>query len=226
MTLTIDGVTIEIRTDEEFYIVGEVYLKACYDYVPTRPTVIVDIGMNVGMASLRFASSPNVVAVYGFEPFPQTYSDARKNFDANPELSRKIVAENVGLAGEDQDAEFHYDPAHKGKSSVKGMNQDVIAPGASAKVRVRLRATGPVLADIIARHPVADRVVKIDCEGAEYEILPAMAAAGVLDKIHVIMMEWHIQGPAPLLDILHTSGFRVVSTIGYKGRNGMIYAMR
>jgi hypothetical protein len=70
-------------------------------------------------------------------------------------------------------------------------------------------------------------VAKIDCEGAEYEIIDSLYHSGKLNAIEAIMMEWHRDGPDHLLRVLTNAGFTVLScSTSDVARQGMIYALR
>ncbi len=61
--------------------------------------------------------------------------------------------------------------------------------------------------------------LKIDCEGAEYEIIPDLDNAGLLNDADVIIMEWHGKSNQSLIDILVKNIFCIYthnkfSTIG------------
>jgi len=72
-------------------------------------------------------------------------------------------------------------------------------------IRESARVTGPIVEENI---DLGRRTFcKIDCEGAEFLILPNLQKAGILPKIDVLLMEVHGKTPDDLLSILHESGF-------------------
>jgi len=72
-------------------------------------------------------------------------------------------------------------------------------------------------------------LLKMDCEGAEYEILESMAATGHLSKVRAAALEWHHypggEGLSDLLELL--DGFSL-QTLEYHdtGDSGILYAWR
>ncbi|GAL81804.1 hypothetical protein JCM19274_363 [Algibacter lectus] len=54
-------------------------------------------------------------------------------------------------------------------------------------------------------------MIKMDCEGAEYEIFENLSQSKILDKIDVIIMEWHDNGSKTIEDTLLKFGFNVFS---------------
>ena len=67
---------------------------------------------------------------------------------------------------------------------------------------------------------------KIDCEGAEKEIVPSLEMSGLLHRIHVLMMEWHFSPPKSLIDILTRNGFTVFFDHSVRDKLGFIKAVR
>lgn len=226
LRLGIDGLSLMVQTAEELYIVSEVFVNRCYDISLGRPFVLIDVGMNVGFASLWFANRPDVEAVYGYEPFDPTYRQALNNLAANPTPGAKIRPHKFGLGADAKELEPLYDPTLKGKSSICGANDRCYDSASAARVRVTINEAGGVISDVISRHPGTAVVAKIDCEGAEYEILPALERTGVLGRLDGLMIEWHVEGPARLTEVLHRSGFKVVSVEGESSGIGLIYAAR
>ena len=90
-----------------------------------------------------------------------------------------------------------------------------------------MRKAGDVLESIRSAYPGLPVVAKIDCKGAEYEIIDSHYQSGKLNDIEAIMMEWHRDGPDQLIECLMDAGF-MVSSLGRSdvAGQGMIYAVR
>jgi len=96
---TPEGVKIDASNvpHEAMGITKEVFLKKDYAVNFSSDAVLIDIGLNRSIASLYFATYPNIIKIYAFEPFKPTFELAKKNLELNPQLSKKINAFNFGL---------------------------------------------------------------------------------------------------------------------------------
>ena len=124
--------------------------------------------MNIGLASLYFASRDDVNDVYGFEPFKPTFETAKKNLKLNPKLSEKIIPLNFGLGKKDRTLELSYvadaavgmSTTHdvcKGRKNIK-------------KETVIIKDAAKEISSILEENKNKHIIVKCDCEGAEFEI--------------------------------------------------------
>ncbi len=68
----VNGIKVEIRTGGDIGPLWEIYSQGIYNMDMPQGTVIWDIGMNIGLASLFFVGCKGVTKVYGYEPFPKT----------------------------------------------------------------------------------------------------------------------------------------------------------
>ncbi len=222
-----EGVRIDISNvpHEAMGITKEVFLQKCYDVRFSFETVLIDIGFNRGIASLFFASKPNIKKIYSFEPFGPTYALAQKNLSLNPELSKKINSFNFGLGSEEKTLELPYmNTATGGMSTtnevIKG-NQSVTTE------KVVIKDAAKEIAQIIAENKGRHIIVKCDCEGAEFEIFERLDEEGLVDDIDVVMMEYHFQKPDKLVKIFTDKAF-VVQThlLSEKSMTGLIFSAR
>jgi len=210
-----DGVKLVLKTAEELSILEVLLLEHCYDFVSSDSVVVLDIGMNVGIPALFFAAKESVKAVYGFEPFPETYADAERNFSLNAS-KEKITAYNFGLSDSDESIEADYSPEYKASARTSGLPAyltETNNPQALGiqKIHISLKDAGEVIRPILAKHANSSIVVKMDCEGGEHQIIPSLEAAGLLEAIDVFMLEWHEPGPAIIEDTLSRAGFVILT---------------
>ncbi len=200
--------TFSLRNAEHLNMAREIFIDECYALSTSRPAVVIDIGANIGLASLYFAAQPRVERVYSFEPFPATYALLEGNVAANPELARKIALAAIGLADKDATLAVDYDPAWSGSMSTTGVGAwRPRSGGATESTTIRLEPASRHVASIRSRHPGVPLVAKIDCEGSEYPILQELDQTGLLPSLDVVLMEWHQRQPDELLQRLERHGF-------------------
>lgn len=159
------------------------------------PRVIFDIGGNVGIASRYLAHRFPQATVHAFEPIPANLELLRRNA-----ANRRIVVHPFGLGGADGEFEFSIPTgvgANPGAYSRFGLEHR------SEIVRAPVRATAGVLA---ALGIGSIDVVKIDTEGAEFDILSSFPRE-VLSRVAWIYGELHGE------DLRAPSGFRTLDLL-------------
>ena len=227
--LEAEGMKLKLQTWEEMFIATEILCDGIYNLQVRGPFVLLDIGMNVGTTSLYMARKEACKAVYAFEPFPKTAARARVNLGLNPDLARKIEVANQGVAARQFTTELDYNYEYKGSIGRDGLPGYVLPDPAAAqyeKVRVDFVACTEVFPRVRSRHPDLKLVCKLDCEGAEYEILQELATAGLLHQVDYFMVEWHEKGSRPVETVLSGNGFELLSFTPHAPNHGMIYAWR
>lgn len=228
LILDIDGVRLLVETGQELEIVHEIFVLGVYNFIYDKPCIAIDIGMNTGFASLFFANRENVETVYSYEPFKATYEQALRNFALNPKLATKIKAFDYGVGAREETIVVEYDYNVKGSVGIAGIDELFKSADSSSIARAELpiKPFGEIFNGIVAAHPDKDIVAKIDCEGSEYGILDSLAENGQLEKIKIIMMEWHKKGPEPLIKNLQSAGFTIFSRLPLSDNVGSLYAVR
>lgn len=216
---TIDGITIKERYLTDFDIVDEVLIDHSYGFgFEDAECVVIDIGMNVGIASLYFAKQPNVKKVYGFEAFPDTYEQAAANIALNqPGIGDKIEAMNFALSDENERRMAAVSSEETGWRNIFSKDEN------KRQVEIKCRDAGEAVKDIINNHD-EKIVLKIDTEGAEFQIFAALDRAGCFEKIDVIMMEYHGDSEK-LVPVLKKYGYHYFLH-GKKKVCGLIHAIK
>lgn len=222
-----DGV--RFATDAYFYILLEMFAQEEYRVfrsLADRPFVLYDLGMNRGYGALWFANHPLCRAVHGFELCEEPYRFALDNFALNPLLAAKIHPQHLGLGGENKTVDVVYEEATDGVSTVM---PEFFASFWSAQRKAqarkrpaRLRRASEALAELPSAEPGDLRVLKIDVEGAEYDILADLAAAGQLD-FDVILAEAHL-GVERFLAL--TPGYRVLEIVRHSDQMANLALVR
>lgn len=224
--LEIDGVRIHSASYDDIHFVDEIFHKKTYNLSSEKDTCFLDIGMNVGLATLLFANMPNVSEVHAFEPFPETYARALRNIRLNPALAPKITAHPFGLAARDEELVVQVEDglANSGGWNLRSDHGD-------RTVRLNVRDAASALGPIIAQAEASGRqvIAKIDCEGSEFDIFQSLSKADLFRSITALMVEWHrvFEGrdQSELLAPLKSAGFIVIDISPEEG-NGFFYAVR
>jgi FkbM family methyltransferase len=169
------------------HVLNEVLSGASYPLQPQAGSVhtILDIGANVGAATLYFALHYPEARLLAFEPAPASYD----LLVCNTRGLKNVEAFNFGLAESSRSAALYLG------------NQDSVTNSVCASclnttstAKVRLRAANTALRQLGVRD--AD-IVKLDTEGCEVPILRSLTP--MLPRIGVIYIEYH--GEADRLEI-------------------------
>ena len=153
--------------------------------------VVLDIGANVGVTALYFSQVFPNAAVYAFEPAPDNFAVLSKNV-AN---CARIRAFNFALGAQDATLELYAsdNPVNFGGYSLHATGSDT-----SKRVSIPVRNVAGVLAELSL---TSIDVVKVDTEGAEWDILTAFPEA-VLASAKYVTGELHGNKDFALLDYL------------------------
>ena len=225
----IDNVSLLIENGEEIYIFNEVFNNGCYNLISNKESVIIDIGMNVGISSLFFANNSNIKKIYGFEPFSITYNQAINNFNLNPTLKSKIIHNNIGLGIKDEVLSVKYYPDWKGSMSIYEIPEyakEHIEKSEQQIEKIQIKNVINELTPIINEHKKENLIMKVDCEGSEYDIFDQIDKSNLFCNVNAIMMEWHLKGPNPIAKILIKNNFSVLSLNLNSKSTGIIYAFK
>lgn len=213
------GGTYAIRNKVDCYILNEILGSGVYNFHTNSRVSVIDIGMNVGHASIFFASNDLVDKVYSFEPVEMTYKYAIDNIDLNPTLRDKIVPFNFGLSKGNSSSIFRIDTGDLGRSGKVG---NLNFKEASTEIEVFLKDCIEVL-DPIIENSNQEFVVKIDCEGGEIDIIPELLK---LKKLPIlIMMEWHLDYNHKMREFLLDKDYLILEQCSEMS-TGLIYAYR
>ena len=217
----VNGLSFAINSTEELLILEEVFINGIYNVEVKHSFVFIDIGMNVGITSLFFANKPTCKKVVAFEPFQPTLAFARKNFSKN-NIAYKIQMNEVGLGYPPRTLKINYSEESKGSVGING-----VASYIGMKKDIREEQL-PIIDVFETLKNIVDEkiILKIDCEGSEYEILERLNDTNLLPRFDVIMIEWHIKGAASLQKILFENNFEILSMGEHNTDIGMLYAFK
>lgn len=160
--------------------VYEVFAEDCYQLRPflgpllDRPIQVIDIGGHVGTFSCRLTQLHPHASVLAFEPSPTTAGYLRRNVAQNGVADRVRVCE-LALAATSGSARF------RDNGAGSGMNE---LAGSGAQVRTIS------FDDAVAAAGAPVDVVKIDCEGGEYDLVLASSPASWA-CVQRVVLEYH-----------------------------------
>ncbi len=137
-----------------------------------------DIGGHIGCFSLAFATLHPTARVQTFEASPSTYAFTRRNVDGNG-LTDRVTVENIAVSDSNGTLAF----ADNGGGS--GLN-GVTAPSGTHVIDVPCIT----FADALSRAGGQVDVVKIDTEGAEYDIVLGSEPTDWKD-VQRVVLEYH-----------------------------------
>jgi len=207
--LTFAGIQIYVESVEEFYIINEVFIEEEYKFKTADRVIVIDIGTNIGTASLYFSKLEHVEKIYCFEPVLDTCNQAKYNFSMNEALCKVAQVNNVGLGKNDREETFIFDKKVKGNTGVRGKMSSSYSDNSNVQeVKVAIKSASIEIQKIIASNPNCKFVVKMDCEGAEYEIFDDLTQETIA-QIAVFMIEWHDKGSKTIEDILIKNKFNL-----------------
>lgn len=217
---------IYVETTEEFFILNEIFIEEDYNFSTSSKSVVIDIGTNVGIASLFFSLIPSVDKIYAFEPVTETYNQAKLNFSLNKTKSKVVEFNNFGVGKNKREETFVFDTNFKGNTGVRGALSKSYSNNSNTKeINVKIEEATSVFEKIIKENLEANIVVKMDCEGAEYEIFENIVATNFIKKVDVFMLEWHDKGAEKIEKELRSNGFNCFSRV-LAPNAGMIYASK
>ncbi len=225
LLVSLEGLELPVQTPEDLYILHEIWVNGCYNYhlPPDKKHIVIDIGMNVGFASLFFSRTKHPAHIFSFEPFTPTYDQAVRNIKSNG-ASGHITAHNFGL-GTAGTLDIEYSETHRGRMGIWGTKLVGEQIHSTKKERIEIRNVKDSIEDIVNKYPDIPVVLKVDCEGAEYDIFKEISN-DFLERVIVVMMEWHVKGPQPFIQQLGQKGFMILSEYEKNPKAGMLYAFK
>lgn len=198
---------ILVRSAMDVWSVKETFVDQFYTRygVPVQDGwTVVDIGAGIGDYCLYAAHLNPEVSVLAFEPYQDSYALLVRNLALNGiENVRPFQQAIWGRTGE-----LHLDLTAGEPLQVSSQEQAVEGSGPEKTVVEALTLQDLFTAEKLEKVDL----VKMDCEGAEYEILLNTPAA-VLQKVERIIMEYHdvddTRSHSVLVRFLQTQGYNI-----------------
>ncbi|MES1198081.1 MAG: FkbM family methyltransferase [Chitinophagaceae bacterium] len=195
--------------------IDEIYLPKGYE-INTKD-VVFDIGANIGVFSLYASSKARDVKVYSFEPFPSNADYFEKNF-------RESDVNNI----------YFFRGAVASKSEKRKLNVSEswikhVLNEKNEENEMYIDVECISLDEAFCKIEKCD-LLKIDCEGSEYEILYS-AKPETINKINKIVGEFHnrdstdMTGKA-LRTFLEKNGLQISNYYNFDKESGFFAAKR
>jgi len=225
--IELNDLKFKIQTAEELFILREIFVDGIYNFCLNSNLdkyILIDIGMNVSFASCYFGRVKKIPKIISFEPFKPTFIEAKENIRLNS-LENTIYANNYGLGDTDESLSVEYTEEFKGQVGVQGV--DYIRSKIDKKIveNIIIKDVNKVFNTMFKDFKTNRFILKIDCEGAEYQLIDNIPQ-NILDRCDIIMMEWHEKGAQKLEDWLIFNNFMLMSFSPHSTRVGMIYAIK
>jgi len=197
----------------------EIFVTKIYDkfFEVKEGDVVVDIGGNLGLFSY-YSLCKGAKQVYCFEPSPQSYNCIIENFNID-----NLVVEKAAVGSKDGEVTFNINPESSINSSMF----------VSDKNSQTITCKSINFNNYIENNNI-DKInyLKIDCEGAEYEIIESLNEHYLTNNINKICLEYHLNKNGEINTILNKlkkCGFNVNFEYGNNQINdelGIIYAYK
>jgi FkbM family methyltransferase len=203
-----------IRYREFAFTFREIFIRRTYDFsAATTSPVILDVGANIGMASLYFKWRYPNARIIAFEPASAVFAILEENVQGNGLSDVRTVRAAVGRSSGTTVLRTPQRADGIGMRLRSTSTRSGEAAVAQEGVSVHEESVPMVtLSQYVSDHgPV---FVKLDVEGAEGDIVRELDEAGVLPTIPEMVVEYHpTKCDVPLgelLTMLERSGFSVI----------------
>jgi len=180
------GVVYILRPNtNQIRIVDEICRKGVYDGIlgfVNLESIVIDIGANIGIFSIRAGKKASLGKVFCFEPEPRNFEILNKNIRVN-NMESLFVVKQKAVADTVRFTRFYFDEYNSGGGSL--YNTEIGKKSGLLEVRTT------TLNDIFEYYKIKQcDVLKLDCEGAEGEILTSTNPE-IFPKIKSMAIEWH-----------------------------------
>ena len=171
------------------------FVNGDYEWLPVKDKTVVDIGASVGDTAVFFAGN-GAKQIYALEPFPKSYEKALENISLNGfDNLISLKNEGIGCAGT---VYINPDFVNNNSSTLNYGNEH----GVPIPVKT--------LKNILEENAIDEAVLKMDCEGSEYDAI-LREDNSTLRRFSHIQMEYHF-GYDSLQRKLKDAGFEVKIT--------------
>ncbi len=198
---TRDGLVMECPNHPGARVpIYEVFAEDCYHFswflgsMAGEPLQVIDVGGQIGTFTCSLAQREPKATINAYEPSPASAAVLRRNVDRNS-FGNRITVVEAALSDSIGTAEFDDNASGSGHNSLLNEQGDrmAIIPDAtttfdSARATVTVATT--TWDAVISALPEPPNVVKIDCEGAEYDLVGASSPENWA-AVQRLVIEYH-----------------------------------
>jgi FkbM family methyltransferase len=146
-----------IKFKHVYLQIYEVFEEENYKFLNVKDKNVLDIGAFVGDSPIYFILK-GAKKVYAIEPHPDVYKEMIENIKLN-NMEDKIIPINMGINYENNYVSINIvDINYVGGSFFNSNNTGIKVPASK-------------LSDIIDKYNINAQILKMDCEGCEYDII-------------------------------------------------------
>jgi FkbM family methyltransferase len=191
----------------------EEYKKLNFDI--NNNDVVVDVGAHIGLFTLYASQFCNKGKIYSFEPVKENYKLLLENVKSNN--LKQVTTFNFAVSNSNDPIKLFINDDEAGHSMFYTSSQSLIVDSISLQ---------RIFDD---NHIDYCNFLKLDCEGAEYEIIKTLPTT-YFKKIDKIIIEYHLADSHPellieLKEILITNNFEIHTKPSFLGM-GFLYAKK
>jgi FkbM family methyltransferase len=195
-----NGFKIKIKDFMSLFIYHEIFIDKAYDLeMPKNDPTIIDVGGNIGLFVLRYKQLYPKSKVYSFEPVPNNYADMLDIITSNKLTD--VVSVNAAIMDKKGKINLFLSPTnHAGHSVFKEISGDSFVEAESTTLEM-----------VFANYSISEcDLLKLDCEGAEYEILKSINP-DLARKIKTVIYEptYKLYSVNELNSYLETLGYQI-----------------
>lgn len=219
-------IEININSDADESVFNEIFIEREYKVLDpiilNARSPVIDIGAHIGMFSVYCACFNSTMQIFAYEPDIENYAAMKENLKLNN--VQNVLARNVAVGGVIGERILYL--------SRDSHNHSIVgAEGAGDFSGVEKKVQAVTLERIFAQNRLASAsLVKMDCEGAEFEILENLPGS-VFAAVENFYVEYHEYSdemkPVRLKEIFQKNGFKIeMRPSFYDKRMGFILARR
>ena len=179
-------------------------------------SIVLDVGAHIGSFAL-YAAFNGAKKIYAFEPNAEAYGCMLQNIERN-ELGGTIVPFRFAVTGKSNETvriPIAASPQnHLSRQAIEDEDKNYESVGAIS------------LNDILIKEDISCiDLLKLDCEGSEYDIIAATDAA-TFAKVREIILEYHDNRVEEIVNALKSHGFHLTKHKPETEKMGMLWFNR